>query len=68
MASSRRVAAMPGRNLRQFRRHLFKRHPLLADGPEEANDGLHGKAELSRQVGGPRLRFRERFGADPDLV
>ena len=55
-------------NLCQLRRHLFKGHLLLANGPEEANDCLHGKAELGRQVGCPRLRFGERFGADANLV
>src|SRR5689334_7512784 len=60
--------SMLSRNLGQLCRHLFKRHLLLAHGPEEANDGLHGKAKLGSQVGGPGFRFGERFGADPDLV
>ena len=35
-------------NLCELRRHLFTGHLLLTNGPEEANDCLHGKAELSR--------------------
>jgi hypothetical protein len=57
------TAAMLSCNIGQLRRHL-----LFANGSEEANDGLRGKAKLGRQIGCPRFRFGERFGADPNLL